>query len=62
MAASQRQLQRSTHFRNSYIYFTFLTLTSGERGTKTFFFSKGFEAKCKHIELALNFIQKQYFS
>ena len=26
------------------------------------FFSKGFEAKCKHIELALNFIQKQYFS
>ena len=27
-----------------------------------FFFSKGFGAKCKHTELALNFIQKQYFS
>ena len=26
------------------------------------FFSKGFGAKCKHAELALNFIQKQSFS
>ena len=28
MAASQRQLPIHIHFRNSYIYFTFLTLTS----------------------------------
>ena len=26
------------------------------------FFSKGFGAKCKHAEVALNFIQKQSFS
>ena len=26
-----------------------------------FFFNKGFGAKCKPTELALNFIQKQYF-
>ena len=32
------------------------------RGTNFFFFSKGFGAKCKHTQLALNFIQKQYFS
>ena len=33
------------------------------RGTNFFFFfSKGFGAKCKQTQLALNFIQKQYFS
>ena len=26
------------------------------------FLSEGFGEKCKHTELALNFIQKQYFS
>ena len=26
------------------------------------FLSEGFDEKCKHTELALNFIQKQYFS
>ena len=27
-----------------------------------FFLSEGFAEKCKQTELALNFIQKQYFS
>ena len=27
-----------------------------------FFLRKGFGKKCKHTELALNFVQKQYFS
>ena len=27
-----------------------------------FFLSKGFGEKCKHTELALNFVQKQNFS
>ena len=26
------------------------------------FLSEGFSEKCKHTEVALNFIQKQYFS
>ena len=26
------------------------------------FLSEGFDEKCKHAELALNFIQKQHFS
>ena len=32
-----------------------------KRNEFLFFFSKGFGAKCKPTELALNFIQKQYF-
>ena len=64
MAASQKQLQTYIRFRNSSTYFTYLTLMSCKRGTDfyDFFFSKGFAEKCKHTELASNFIQKQNFS
>ena len=49
---------------NGYTYFTFLTVMPCQRGTNLYgsFSSKCFGKKCKHIELALNFIQKQYFS
>ena len=59
-----KQLQTYIPFRNSYTYFTFLTLTSCERGTDfyDFFLGKSFGKKCKHTELALNFVQKQNFS
>ena len=33
-----------------------------ERIFMIFFLSKGFGEKCKHTELSLNFVQKQYFS
>ena len=48
----------------SYTYFTFLTVTSCKRGTNFYGFllGRGFLEKCNHTELALNFIQKQYFS
>ena len=61
MAVSQRQLQRYIYLRNSDTYFTFLTVTSCYRGTNfyRFLLGKGFREKCKHTELALNFIQKQ---
>ena len=58
MAASQRQLQR-------YIFFSFLTRRRHAREERVFmniFLSEGFGEKSKHTELALNFIQKQYFS
>ena len=47
-----------------YTCFTFLTLTSCQRGTNfyEYFLSEGFSEKCKHTESALNFTQKQYFS
>ena len=63
MAASQGQLQRYIYLL-SYTYFTFLTVTSWKRGTNFYGFllGKGFREKCKHTELALIFIQKQYFS
>ena len=50
--------------RNPYTYFTFITLTScqKERIFMDVFLSKGFGEKCKHTEIALNFVQKQYFS
>ena len=49
---------------SSYTYFTFLTMTSCKRGRSFygFFLGKGFDGKSKHTELALYFIQKQYFS
>ena len=45
----------------SYTYFTFLTVTSCQRGMDIdgFLSGKGFREKCKHTELALNFIQEQ---
>ena len=46
-----------------YTCFTFLTLTSCYRGMNFYIFlSESFGETCKHTELALNFIQKQYFS
>ena len=63
MAASQKQLQTYIRFRNSYTYFTFLTLTPvKEERIFMIFSSKGFSEEYKHTELALNFVQKQNFS
>ena len=53
----------------SYTYFTFLTVTSCQRGTNFYglLFGKGFREKCKHTELALNsfknsiLVQKKHF-
>ena len=61
MAASQNQLQTYIRFRNSYTYFTFLTLTSCQRGADfyDFFLSKCFGEKCKQAELALNFVKNR---
>ena len=44
----------------NFTYFTFLTVTSCQRGTNFYGFllGKGFREKCKHTELALKFIQK----
>ena len=44
----------------NYTYFTFLTVTScRETNFYGFLLGKGLREKCKHTELALNFIQKQ---
>ena len=64
-AAFQRQLQSISILKIlNHTCFTFLTFTSCYRETNFygFFWSKGFDEKCKQTELALNFIQKQYFS
>ena len=62
MAASQRQLQRYIYLRNSTLQI--LTVTSCERENELLWIilGKGFCEKCKHTEIALNVIQKQYFS
>ena len=57
MAASQRQLQTYTHI----LHFLLLRHVKEER-IFMIFLSKGSGEKCKHTELALNFVQKQYFS
>ena len=68
MAASQRQLQRHIYFKKFlhifYISYFDVMLKRHVKEERIFmtFFSKGFGAKCKHAELALNFIQKQSFS
>ena len=68
MAASQRQLQRDIFILEilSYKYLTFrtVTVTSWWRGRNfyEFFLSKGVREKGNHTEIALNIIQKQYFS
>ena len=45
-------------------YFTFLLWrhVKEEQIFMDNFLSKGFDEKCKHTELALNFVQKEYFS
>ena len=65
MATSQRQLQRYIYLEIlSYTYFTFLTVMSCYSGTNFYGFllGKGFRENHKHTDLALNFIQKQYFN
>ena len=61
----KRQLQRYINFRNSgYTFYIFL-LSRHVKEKRIFmnnFLSEGFSEKCKHTELALNFIQKQCFS
>ena len=62
MAASQRQMQTYIHFRNSYtFYISYPDVIKGDRIFVTFL-SNGFGEKCKHTELASNFVQKQYFN
>ena len=47
----------------SYIYFTFLTVTSCERGTDfyRFLLGKGFHEKCKHTHTKSNLVLKNHF-
>ena len=58
MAAFQRQLQRYICFRN----FLLWRHIKEERIFMNIFLTEGLPKKYKHTELALNFIQKQYFS
>ena len=64
IAASQRQLQRYNYFRNSGFHI-FNSSHSGVMLKRNEFLwiyvGKGFRERCKHTELALNFIRKQYF-
>ena len=60
MAAFQRQLQRCIYFRNSRLHMFYMPYS--DVMLKRNEFSEGFDEKCKHTEVALNFIQKQYFS
>ena len=58
-AAKIYSFQKSLHI--FYISY-FDVMLKEERIFMDFFLSKGFGEKCKHTELALNFVQKQYFS
>ena len=61
MAAFQRQLQRYIYFRNSRLHALHFLLwrhVKEERIFMNIFLSEGFGEKCKHTELALNFIQR----
>ena len=64
MAASQRQLLICIYFRNSRLHIFYISYSDvkEERIFMNIFLTEGFSKKCKHTELALNFIQKQYFS
>ena len=62
MDATQIQQQRYIYFRNSrlhmlYIFYSDVMLKRNEF-LWIFFLSEGFDEKCKHLELALNFIQR----
>ena len=61
MAAFQRQLQRNRNSRLHMFYISYSDVRL-KRNEFLYFLSEGFGEKCKHTELALNFIQKQYFS
>ena len=60
MAAFQRQLQRCIYFRNSRLHMFYMPYS--DVMLKRNEFAEGFDEKCQHTEVALNFIQKQYFS
>ena len=63
-AAFERQLQRYIYFRNSRLHMFYISYSDVmlKRNEFLYFLSEGFGEKCKHTEVALNFIQKQYFS
>ena len=61
--ASQRQLQTYIHFRHSSKYYiSYFDVMLKRNEFLWFFWSKDIGLKCKHTELALNFVQKQYLS
>ena len=63
MAASQKQLQTIFVLEIlTHILHFLLDVMLKRNGFLLFFLSKGFGEKCKHTELALNFVQKQNFS
>ena len=65
MAVSQRQLQSIFILKNSRLhifYISYFDVMLKRNEFYGFFLSLGFDEKCKQRELALNFIQKQYFS
>ena len=62
MAASERQLQRYIYSRNSRLHICYSDVMLKGNKLMNIFSSQGFGEKCEHTELALNFIQKQYFS
>ena len=65
MAASQRQLQRYIYLRNSTLqifYISYCDVMLKRNELLWIFLGKDFCEKCKHTEIALNVIQKQYFS
>ena len=61
MAAFQRQLQRNRDSRLHMFYISYSDVRL-KRNEFLYFLSEDFGGKCKHTELALNFIQKQHFS
>ena len=53
------------HFKNSRLhvfYISYFDVMLKRNEVLWIFISKGFDEKCKQTELALNLIQKQYFS
>ena len=62
MAAPQRQLQIYIYSRNSRLHICYSDVMLKGSELMNIFLSQGFGEKCEHTELALNFIQKQYFS
>ena len=65
MAASQRQQQRYTYLTNSKLHIFYISYCDAMLKRNKFlwiFLGKGFHEKCKHAKIALNIIQKQYFS
>ena len=64
MAASQRQLQRHIYFKKflHIFYISYFDVMLKTNGFLWVFLSNGFGEKCKHTEVALNFVQRHNFS